>query len=234
MSYQQKYGKKINNTAPRLCKDKIETIISALTPEEKIGLIVGDGKFLPAVDQKNMEQGTGIISANQNSKLLIPRLNIWSSAFSDGPSGLSRDPHPKGATEYTYTTAFPTSTCLAATWNTPLIETVGKAFGEEVLDYGDDVIFMPAMDLHRNPKCGRNFEYYSEDPLLSGKMAASMVNGLQSKGIGATLKHFVANNQETNRRTYNTVVGQRALRELYLRGFEIAVNEGTPAAIMTS
>ena len=227
-------GKKINNTAPRLGKDKIETIIAALTPEEKIGLIVGDGKFLPAVDQKNMEQGTGIISANQNSKLLIPRLNIWSSAFSDGPSGLSRDPHPKGATEYTYTTAFPTSTCLAATWNTPLIETVGKAFGEEVLDYGYDVIFMPAMDLHRNPKCGRNFEYYSEDPLLSGKMAASMVNGLQSKGIGATLKHFVANNQETNRRTYNTVVGQRALRELYLRGFEIAVKEGKPAAIMTS
>ncbi len=227
-------GKKTNNAAPRLGKDKIATIIAAMTPGEKMGLTVGDGKFLPSVDQKNIEQGTGIIIANQNSKLLIPRLHIWSSAFSDGPSGLSRDPHPKGATEYTYTTAFPTSTCLAATWNTPLIEKVGKAFGEEVLDYGYEVIFMPAMDLHRNPKCGRNFEYYSEDPLLSGKMAASMVNGLQSQGIGAALKHFVANNQETNRRTYNAVISQRALRELYLRGFEIAVKEGKPEAIMTS
>lgn len=217
-----------------LGKTDVRSVIAALTPEEKIGLTVGDGKFLPAVDQKNVEQGTGIIIANQNSKPLIPRLNIWSSALSDGPSGLNRDPHPAGATEYTYTTAWPTSTCLAATWNTPLIENVGKAFGEEVLDYGYDVILMPAMNLHRNPECGRNFEYYSEDPLLSGKMAASMVIGLQSNGIGATLKHFVGNNQETNRRTYNAVISQRALRELYLRGFEIAVKEGKPACIMTS
>ncbi|MDP4284337.1 MAG: glycoside hydrolase family 3 C-terminal domain-containing protein [Bacteroidota bacterium] len=227
-------GKKANNTAPQLGKNKIEAVIAAMTPEEKIGMTVGDGKFLPAVDQENIEQGTGIIIANQNSKLLIPRLNIWSSALSDGPSGLNRDPHPEGATEYTYTTAFPTSTCLSATWNTTLIENVGKAFGEEVLDYGYDVILMPAMNLHRNPECGRSFEYYSEDPLLSGKMAAFMVKGLQSKGIGATLKHFVGNNQETNRRTYNAVIGQRALRELYLRGFEIAVKEGKPDCIMTS
>ncbi len=215
-------------------KDDVGAVIASLTPEQKVGLTVGDGKFLPEVDQKNVEQGTGIIIANQNSKLLIPNLNIWSSALSDGPSGLNRDPHPEGATEYTYTTAFPTSTCLAATWDTPLIESVGKAFGEEVLEYGYDVILMPAMNLHRNPMCGRNFEYYSEDPLLSGKMAASMVKGLQSNGIGATLKHFVGNNQETNRRTYNAVISQRALREIYLRGFEIAVKESAPACIMTS
>ncbi len=223
-----------NTNSPFTGKTKVESVIAAMTTMEKIGLTVGDGKFLPAVDQKTVEQGKGIIIANQNSKLIIPRLGIWSSALSDGPSGLNRDPHPAGATDYSYTTAFPTSTCMAATWNTELTERVGKAFGNEVLEYGYDVILMPALNLHRNPKCGRNFEYYSEDPLLSGKIAASMVKGLQSNGIGACLKHFLANNQETNRRTYNAVISQRALRELYLRGFEFAVKEGRPAAIMTS
>jgi beta-glucosidase len=161
-------------------------------------------------------------------------LNIWSSALTDGPSGLNHDPYPAGAKEYSYTTAFPTSTCLAATWNHELIEKVGRAFGNEVLEYDYDLVLMPALNLHRNPKCGRNFEYYSEDPLLSGKVAAAMTRGLQSNGIGATLKHFMGNNQESNRRTYNAVISQRALREIYLRGFEIAVKEGHPEAIMTS
>ncbi len=219
---------------PQLGKDPIENVIADMTPEEKIGMTVGDGKFLPAGDAKSTEQGLGIIIANQNSKLVVPRLLIGSSALTDGPSGINRDPHPAGAKEYSYTTAFPTSTCLAATWNTEMLEKVGKALGNEVLEYDYDVILMPALNLHRNPKCGRNFEYYSEDPLLSGKSAAAMVNGLQSNGIGATLKHFLANNQETNRRTYNAVVSQRALREIYLRGFEIAVKEGKPKAIMTS
>jgi len=219
---------------PQLGKDEIKSVIAAMTPEEKIGMTVGDGKFLPASDSKTIEVGKGIIIANQNSKMVIPRLSIYSSALTDGPSGVNRDPHPAGATEYSYTTAFPTSTCLAATWNTEMIEEVGKAFGNEVLEYDYDVVLMPALNLHRNPKCGRNFEYYSEDPLLSGKLSASMVNGLQSNRIGATLKHFLANNQETNRRTYNAVISQRALREIYLRGFEIAVKEGKPAAIMTS
>lgn len=215
-------------------KDKIETLIASMTLEEKIGMTVGDGKFLPAIDPKTIEQGTGIIIANQNSKLVIPRLSVRTTALSDGPSGLNRDPHPEGATEYIYTTAFPTSTCLAATWNTEILEKVGTAFGNEVLEYDYDLVLMPALNLHRNPKCGRNFEYYSEDPLLSGKLSASMVNGLQSNGIGATLKHFLANNQEMNRRTYNAVISQRALREVYMRGFEIAVKEGFPQAIMTS
>jgi beta-glucosidase len=221
-------------STPQLGKGNLEAVIAAMTPDEKIGLTVGDGKFLPGAGDKNLEQGTGIIIANQNSKMVIPRLGIFSSALSDGPSGLNRDPHPAGATEYTYTTAFPTSTCIAATWNTELVEKVGQVFGNEVLEYDYDVILMPALNLHRNPMCGRNFEYYSEDPLLSGKMSAYMVKGLQSNGIGATLKHFLGNNQETNRRTYNAVISQRALREIYLRGFEIAVKEGKPACIMTS
>jgi beta-glucosidase len=218
----------------QLGKGSITNVIAALTPAEKIGLTVGDGKFLPTVASPTTEQGTGIIIANQNSKLVVPRLLIGSSALTDGPSGVNRDPHPAGAKDYLYSTAFPTSTCLAATWNTEMVEKVGKALGNEALEYDYDLILMPALNLHRNPKCGRNFEYFSEDPLLSGKAAAAMVNGVQSNGVGATLKHFLANNQETNRRTYNAVVSQRALREIYLRGFEIAVKESKPAAIMTS
>ena len=219
---------------PELGKADVTKVIAAMTTEEKIGMTVGDGKFLPKEKQEKTEQGTGIIIANQEANLVIPRLGIKKTVLTDGPSGINRDPHPEGATSYTYTTAFPTSTCLAATWNTQMAEEVGKAYGNEALEYGYDVVLMPAMNIHRNPRDGRNFEYYSEDPLLSGEMAASMVTGMQSNGVGSTLKHFVANNQETDRRTYNAVVSQRALREIYLRGFEIAVKEAHPEAIMTS
>ncbi|MCG6186331.1 beta-glucosidase [Maribellus maritimus] len=219
---------------PKFGKDNAKEIISAMTTEEKIGLTVGDGKFLPKEKPEKIEQGTGVIIANQEANVVIPRLGVKKTVLTDGPSGINRDPHPEGATEYTYTTSFPTSTCIASAWNTELTKKIGEAFGDELLEYGYDVILMPAMNLHRDPKCGRNFEYYSEDPLLSGKLAASMVQGLQSKGIGSTLKHFVGNNQETNRRTYNAVISRRALREIYLRGFEIAVKEGHPEAIMTS
>jgi len=212
-------------------KDKIEKIIGSLTLEEKIGMIVGDGRFL--INSEN-EKIADVFIASRNSKMVIPRLSIRTTALTDGPSGINKGPAPEGAKDYTYTTAFPTSTCLAATWNTELVENVGKAFGNEVLEYDYDLVLMPALNLHRNPKGGRSFEYYSEDPLLSGKLSASMVNGLQSNGIGATLKHFLANNQETNRRKYNAVVSQRALREIYLRGFEIAVKESKPKAIMTA
>ncbi len=206
-------------------------LVSQMTLEDKIGMIVGDGRYL--INAQN-EKIADVFIANRNSKMIIPRLSIKTTALTDGPSGINKGPAPEGATDYTYTTAFPTSTCLAATWNTELVENVGKAFGNELLEYDYDLVLMPALNLHRNPNCGRNFEYYSEDPLLSGKLTASMVNGLQSNGVGATLKHFVANNQESNRRKYNAVVSQRALREIYLRGFEIAVRESSPKAIMTS
>ena len=221
------------NDEQKAIEEKAKELVSKMTLEEKIGMTVGDGRFLPAVDVEG-ENNIEVPIANRNSKMLIPRLSLKTTALTDGPSGINKGPAPEGATEYTYTTSFPTSTCLAATWNTGLVESVGKAFGNELLEYDYDLVLMPALNLHRNPKCGRNFEYYSEDPLLSGKVAASMVNGLQSNGVGATLKHFVGNNQESNRRKYNAVISQRALREIYLRGFEIAVKESHPKAIMTA
>ncbi len=221
-----------DNKAPQLGVDKIDQVIAAMTPEEKIGLIVGDGKFINAGKKGNNNKEVPI--ANRNSKPVIPRLAIKTTALTDGPSGINKPPAPEGAVNYTYTTAFPTPTCLAATWNTELAEEIGKAYGNELLEYDYDLALMPALNLHRNPRCGRNFEYYSEDPLLTGKMASAVVRGLQSYGVGVTLKHFVANNQETNRRTYNAVISRRALREMYLRGFEIAVRESKPWAIMTS
>jgi len=215
-------------------EERAKDIVSRMTLQEKIGMIVGDGKFLRAVDSKKIEASKGMIVADQRSELLIPRLSIRSTAMSDGPAGLNREPAKEGQRNPHYTTAFPTATCLAATWNTSLVEEVGKAFGNEALEYDYDLVLAPALNIHRNPKNGRAFEYYSEDPLLTGKMAASMVNGIQAEGIGATLKHFVAHNQETNRRYYNAVIDQRTLREIYLRGFEIAVKESKPLAIMTS
>jgi len=233
--YQTNFGQNISNynSKTKSIEEKAKDLVSKLTLEEKIGLIVGDGKFLPKTDLKSDEH-TEVPIANRNSKILIPRLSIKNTSLTDGPAGINKGSAPEGVTDYTYTTAFPTSTCLAATWNTEMITKVGNAFGNEMLEYDYDLLLGPALNLHRNPKCGRNFEYYSEDPLLSGKVTAAMVKAIQSNGVGITLKHFVANNQESNRRKYNAVVSQRALRELYLRGFEIAVKESHPKAIMTS
>ena len=223
-----------NNKQANSNSEKIEKIIAELTPQEKIGLIVGDGKFILAKNPEKAEKGQGIIINDQRSKLIIPRLSIRTTAMSDGPAGLNRHPRKEGQENYEYTTAFPTATCLASTWNTGLVEEVGKAFGNEALEYDYDLVLAPGVNIHRNPKDGRGFEYYSEDPLLTGKMAASMVNGMQSFGIGVTLKHFAAHNQQANRHYFNAVISQRALREIYLRGFEIAVREGDPKAIMPS
>ena len=214
--------------------EQAKDIISKMTVEEKIGMIVGDGKFLNVDDLKTIEEGKGIIINDQRSKLVIPRLAIRTTAMADGPAGLNRESPKEGQKDFQYTTAFPTATCLASTWNTSLVEKVGKAFGNEVLEYDFDLILAPGVNIHRNPKDGRCFEYYSEDPLLTGKMAASIVKGLQSHGIGATLKHFAAHNQQANRHYFNAIISQRALREIYLRGFEIAVREGKPKAIMPS
>ena len=136
---------------------------------------------------------------------------------------------------YQYATAIPIGTALAQTFNLDLVEKYGKVIGKEMELYSIDILLGPSLNIHRNILCGRNFEYYSEDPLISGKMASAFVRGVQShKNKGTTLKHFAANNQEINRLNSNSIVSERALREIYLKGFQIAIEESQPTALMTS
>ena len=143
--------------------------------------------------------------------------------------------HENADTYYQYCTAFPVGTALAQTWDQELMQKFGEAVAEEMEEFQVDLWLAPGMNIQRNPLCGRNFEYYSEDPLLSGVLAAAVTTGVQSrKGCGVTIKHFACNNQEDNRMGVDSRVSERTLREIYFRGFEIAIKESAPIALMTS
>lgn len=159
----------------------------------------------------------------------LPRYGIPSIMTADGPAGLRIDPRCG-----VYTTAWPCATLLACTWNPELTEAIGQAGGAEVKENNICVWLTPAVNIHRSPLCGRNFEYYSEDPYLTGKMAAAMVKGIQSNHIAATVKHFALNNKETNRTDSDSRASERAIREIYLKAFEIIVKAAEPWSIMSS
>ena len=159
----------------------------------------------------------------------MPEYGIPSVMTADGPAGVRIAPEVG-----IYTTAFPCSTLLACTWNPDVLEAVGRAGGEELKENNLALWLTPAICIHRSPLCGRNFEYYSEDPFVTGKLAGAMVRGIQSNNVGATLKHFALNNKETNRKNSDSRVSERATREIYLKAFEMIVKNENPWAIMSS
>ena len=205
---------------PKLSADNIDQVLKAMTLEEKATLVVGG--------RANSVPGAA------GGTQAITRLGIPATVLADGPAGLRISPTRQGDSQTYYCTGFPVGTVLACTWNTELVEQLTTAMGQEVHEYGVDVLLAPGMNLHRNPLCGRNFEYFSEDPLLSGKISAAYVKGIQKNDVGVSVKHFAGNDQEINRSENDARIGQRALRELYLKNFEITIREAKPWTIMSS
>lgn len=216
---------------PKLNANNIDEVIKAMTLQEKIELCVGTHR---ASDTSQGGKYADIVAGVAGATIGIPRLGIPYTLLADGPAGLRINPtRPYDSNTY-YCTHFPIGTCLSSTWNTDLVTSVGSAIGDEVHRYGVDVLLAPGVCIHRNPLCGRNFEYYSEDPVLSGNIAAAYINGVQSQGVGTSIKHFAFNNQETQRLGNDAIVSQRAAREIYLKNFEIAIKKAQPWTVMSS
>lgn len=211
--------------APQLNANNIDEVVQAMTLEEKVHMVLGCG----------MSFGDDVkFPGTAGRTYAIPRLGIRPVYLADGPHRLiMNQKRPYDSNTY-ITTEFPSSTTVAATFDTEAAKAVGTALGREVKDYGLDVLLAPGINLMRSPLCGRNHEYYSEDPVLTGKMAAGYIKGIQSNNVGTSLKHFAVNSQETNRNKMDSRLTPRPLRELYLKGFEIAVREAAPWTIMTS
>ncbi len=211
-----------------------EEVMAQMSLEDKAHFVIGTG-------MQGFSGNDAVIGATRN---LVPgaagttypldSLGIPAIVLADGPAGLRIDATREGDSATYYCTHFPIGTLLASTWNTQLIEEVGEAIGQEVKEYGADVLLAPALNIMRNPLCGRNFEYYSEDPVVAGKTASAYITGVQKNDVGTSIKHFAANNQETNRMNNDARISQRALREIYLKGFEIAIKESKPWTVMTS
>ena len=218
---------------PQLTKDNIDEVMGAMTLEEKATILVGAGWGSMTAGSMTAS-ATVLVPGAAGTTRPVERLGIPATVLADGPAGLRISPTRDNDPNTYYCTGFPVGTVMASMWNTDLVQQLTTAMGNEVLEYGADVLLAPGMNLHRNPLCGRNFEYYSEDPFLTGKTAAAYINGIQSNGVGVSVKHFAANNQEVNRMENDSRVSQRALRELYLKGFEIAVKEADPWTVMSS
>lgn len=213
---------------------QIDTLLSHLTLEQKVHLCLGMGAGAIQGDEHIIDSLKNAVPNYAGYTYPFYEKGIPAALLCDGPAGLRIGPIRQGDPKEYWCTAFPIGTLLASSWNNEMVSEVGAAIGNEVLEYGVDVILAPGQNIHRHPLGGRNFEYFSEDPLLSGLMSAAYVNGVQSQGVGACVKHFACNNQETNRLANDAMVDQKTLREIYLKNFQVALRNSQPWMLMTS